>query len=182
MTHFVEELQSEAEAAILKMRDAAEAARTLQARAELMRHMRTTASKVMNRPREDAVVSVVKEWMAAWQLGQDAYGDIAEELRRFTTAFCAYADDPSDAADHDIRAAAAVLEAALERQGTTLADQMAWRSECAHAWWALVRPVPPDLPGRRSRPGVPRIDEDRPFWESGCAPHCRADADPVSEA
>ena len=46
MAHLVEELQAEAARAIAAMREAALATRTVHARAELMRHMRTTAVKV----------------------------------------------------------------------------------------------------------------------------------------
>ena len=60
---------------------------------------------------------------------------------------------------------------ALAASGTTLADEMAWRSECAHGWWAMVRPPPPGLP---LRPSVPLPDLSRPFWANRCAPHCEA--------
>ena len=66
MPHLVEELRAEAEAAIAAMREAALAARHLHARAELMRHMLTTARKVKDRPKADAVETVVREWMDAW--------------------------------------------------------------------------------------------------------------------
>jgi hypothetical protein len=167
--HFVEDLQGQAARAIEAMREAALAARAVHARAELMRHMRTTAAKMRERPREEAVALVVGEWMKAWGLTPSAYPEVAAEMRAFTEAFCAYADRPDDAADERVRAAAQALEAALAHSGTTLADQMAWRSECAHGWWELVVPTPPDLPRR----AVPSDPSRRPFWTLGCAEHCK---------
>ena len=67
MAHFVEELQLEAERAILAMQTAALAARQLHARAELMRHMLTTARKVAGKPKAEAVETVVREWMDAYR-------------------------------------------------------------------------------------------------------------------
>ena len=167
--HFVEDLQGQAARAIEAMREAALAARAVHARAELMRHMRTTARKVTDRPRGEAVDLVVGEWMTAWALTPAAYPEVAAEMRAFTDAFCAYADRPEDATDARVRAAAQALEAALARSGTSLADQMAWRSECAHGWWELVVPRPPDLPPRP----IPSDPAGRPFWTLGCADHCR---------
>jgi len=172
MPSFVEQLQEEARAAIDAMREAALLARATHARAELMRHMLITASKVKDLPREAAVAEVVVEWMRAWHLPQDTCPEVAAEMRAFTAAFCEFAEAASDRADAALRAAAQALEDALARSGTSLADQMAWRSECAHGWWALVAPVPPDLPGRIERPGVPCPEPGRPFWEAACAPHC----------
>jgi hypothetical protein len=172
MTHFVEELQEDARAAIAAMRAAALHARATHARAELMRHMLTTAEKVTHLHRDEAVSTVVGEWMAAWHLPADAYPELAAEMRAFTVAFCAYAESRSEAADADLRSAAAALDAALERAGTSIADQMAWRSECAHGWWESVVPTPADLPGRAERPAVPKPMPGRPFWDAGAAPHC----------
>jgi hypothetical protein len=173
MPDFVDELQDQAQAAISDMRAAAVAARSAHARAELMRHMRLTATKATALPRGEAVRKVVGEWMAAWHLSEDAYPEVAAEMRTFTDAFCAHAEAPGTESNAAVRQAAAALEAALVRSGTTLADQMAWRSECAHGWWELVSPTPADLPGRTERPGVPRYESGKPFWETGCAPHCR---------
>ena len=61
MTHFVDELTANSEAAIAAMRDAALRARHIHARAELMRHMLVTAHKVKRKPRADAVEAVVTE-------------------------------------------------------------------------------------------------------------------------
>jgi hypothetical protein len=72
-----------------------------------------------------------------------------------------------------VRSAAQALDAALARENTSVADQMAWRSRCAHGWWAAVEPVPETLPGRTERPTVPPLPDDRPFWDAGCAEQCR---------
>lgn len=158
--HLVDEAQAEAQAAIGVMRRAALHARRLHARAELLRHMRTTAGKPGAQPE-----TVAREWMQAWNM-QD-WPQVADEMRRFAAAFCAYAAHPDDANDAAIRVATVGLEQALEDRGTTLADEMAWRSECAHGWWAAVSPPPVSHPPRNSVPGPAQ-----PFWVSGCAPHC----------
>lgn len=173
MPNFVEELQEEARSAIEAMKAAALGARAVHARAELMRHMLLTANRVKHLPRKDAVAKVVGEWMSAWHLPVDAYPEVAAEMRNFTDAVCGYAENPSDNADRAMRTAFAALEAALAGKGTSLADQMAWRSQCAHGWWELVAPAPVDLPGRGERPGVPAPEPGKPFWEAGCAAHCR---------
>jgi hypothetical protein len=173
MTHLVDELRDEAEEAIEAMRAAALAARSAHARAELVRHMATTAAKVRNLPREQAVDTIVGEWMKAWHLAKDAYPEIAGEMRAFTDAICSFTERATAETDSKLRSAVAALDAALSRSGTTLADQMAWRSECAHGWWMLVVPMPDDLPGRAERAGIPRPEDGRPFWEAACAPHCR---------
>lgn len=169
---FVDDLQAEAAAAIARMQQAAQDARAAHARAELMRHMLTTAAKVAHLPRAVAVAQVVGEWMQAWHLDADAYPDLKAEMAAFTRAFCDYAAEPDPARDAAVAAEAARMEAGFRRIGTTLADQMAWRSECAHGWWEAVVPVPADLPGARARPGVPRPQPGAPFWAAACAPHC----------
>lgn len=148
-THLHAELQTEAAEAIATMQDAARRARHLHARAELLRHMHTTAAK----PGAD-VDSVVHEWMQAW--GMTGWPEVATEARRFTAAILAYAAAPDDAADRAVRDSMAALEVALAAQRTTLSDQMAWRSRCAHGWWAAVAPLPPA----------------QPFWEAGCPADC----------
>ena len=173
MSGFVDELQAEAMAAIAEMQKAALAARHLHARAELMRHMLTTARKMMDRPKAEAVEAVVREWLNAWNLDRHAWPHIATEIENLTAAFHDVAHDPSPAHDAALRASTAALDAALAREGTTISDQMAWRSQCAHGWWELVRPVPPDLPGAKERPSVPPLLKNAPFWESGCAAFCR---------
>ena len=165
--HVAEEMRRDADEAIRAMQDAARHARTLHARAELMRHMLTTAAKLRDQP--DAVPGVVREWMAAWALDAEAWPSLASAMRAFTEATCRYEADPSDATDAGWRAAVRVLDDALAAHGLTLADQMAWRSECAHGWWHAVAPPPADLP---VRPSVPKVALDAPFWAAGCAPHC----------
>jgi hypothetical protein len=173
MPHFVDSLQQEANEAIARMREAAIEARLIHAHAELMRHMLTTARKVKDRPKSDAVETVVGEWMAAWNLARSDWPHVAHEMQAFTEAFHDYANDPSDANDARVAAGAQGLDAALAREGTSIAEQMAFRSQCAHGWWELVTPVPADLPGRKDRPSVPRPEARRPFWDAGCAEFCR---------
>jgi len=173
MPHFVETLQQEASVAIAHMREVAIEARRLHARAELMRHMLTTARKVKDKPRGEAVETVVSEWMGAWNLGRTDWPHIAREMEVFTEAFHDYANDPSDTNDARVAAGAEALDNALAREGTSIAEQMAFRSQCAHGWWELVAPTPADLPGRKPRPAMPAPRADAPFWEAGCADFCR---------
>lgn len=173
MPHFVDTLQQEASDAIARMREAAIEARRRHARAELMRHMLTTARKVKDKPKAEAVETVVREWMDAWNLGRSDWPHIAREMETFTQAFHDYANDPSDANDARVAAGADALDAALSREGTSIAEQMAFRSQCAHGWWELVAPTPVDLPGRKPRPSMPAPRPDAPFWEAGCADFCR---------
>lgn len=173
MPHFVEALQQEAAEAMAQMREAALRARHAHARAELMRHMLTTARKASGKPKAEAVEAVVREWLDAWNLGRADWPHIAREMEAFTEAFHDYANDESDANDERLREACAALDAALEQEGSSISDQMAFRSQCAHGWWELVKPVPADLPGRKPRPSVPAIDPARPFWDTGCADFCR---------
>ncbi len=173
MPHFVEELREEASAAIAAMRAAALAARHLHARAELMRHMLTTARKVAAKPQAQAVETVVREWMDAWNLDRHDWPQIAHEMEAFTAAFHDYANDPSDTHDARLRESCATLDTALAKQDTSIAEQMAFRSQCAHRWWELVAPTPADLAGAKPRPSMPDLRRDAPFWESGCAEFCR---------
>jgi len=172
MTHIVDRMLDEAAQAVNGMREAAIAARRLHARAELMRHMRLTARKVMDRPVDEAVRFVTEEWMQAWGLGDDAYRGLAEPLRHYTEAFCRDARASSAATEAAIAAGLEELEGAFERIGTTLADEMAYRSGCAHGWWEMVVPVPEHA--RRDRPNIPRWQAGQPFWKTGAAPHCLA--------
>lgn len=173
MPDLIDDLQGEAEEAIAAMREAALHARALHARAELLRHMRTTAAKVAGRDRDEAVAFVVREWMAAWAMDDATAPEIRRDMEWFTRAICAAGDEPGPSTDAELRASLAALEAACDRVDVSLADQMAWRSECAHGWWELVRPTPADLPGRKPRPSVPAHRAGTPFWDAGCAPHCR---------
>ena len=173
MSHFVEDLQREAADAIAAMQSAALAARHLHARAELMRHMLTTARKVADKPKAEAVETVVREWMDAWNLGRSEWPHIAREMEAFTAAFHDYANAPTEAHDAALRYNCEALDAALAREATSISEQMAFRSQCAHRWWELVVPVPADLPGAKPRPSVPPLAEGTPFWEAGCADFCR---------
>ena len=171
--HFVEALQQEATDAMAQMQEAALRARHAHARAELMRHMLTTARKVKDKPKAEAVETVVREWMDAWNLGRSDWPHIAREMEALTEAFHDYANAPSDAHDARLREACAALDAVLGKEGTSISDQMAYRSQCAHSWWELVSPVPEDLPGRKPRPSIPPLESGKPFWEAGCAAFCR---------
>jgi hypothetical protein len=87
-------------------------------------------------------------------------------MEAFAAAFHAYAIAPSDARDEAVRATCIRLELAFAAAGMPIADQMAWRSICAHGWWGEVRPAPP---------GQGRTDYTwpaQPFWEAGCRPEC----------
>ncbi len=166
MPTLVDSLHAEAEAAIAAMRTACEAARTVHARAELARHMLTTARKNLGRPRAEAVAAVVDEWLFAWALSRGDVPGIAAAMDSVTDAFCTMAEAPSPAADAALRAAWDGLEAACAATGASVADRMAWRSMCAHGWWADIRPAPP---------GEGRADSAwpaAPFWTKGCLPQC----------
>ena len=173
MPHFVEELRGDAEAAIAAMREAALSARHIHARAELMRHMLTTARKVAAKPKVEAVETVVREWMDAWNLDRHDWPHIAREMESFTAAFHDYANEPSDAHDDALRMSCTALDKALAREGTSISEQMAFRSQCAHGWWELVTPVPSDLVGKKPRPSVPKLGPGQAFWDVGCAEFCR---------
>jgi hypothetical protein len=176
MPHIVDQLQAEAATAIKAMRDAALAARQLHARAELLRHMQQTAAKLADQPPEQAIERVMREWMQAWHIDTGAYVELLEDARRFAAAFCADARGSTPATQAAIGDATDALDAALARHGTSIADQMAWRSQCAHGWWDMVVPTPWDLTGRAERPGVPRYQPGLAFWEIGCADRCRPQA------
>ena len=169
MQHFVDELKSQAEAAIASMQNSALEARRIHARAELMRHMLLTAKKVKTKPKPEAVQIVVTEWMNAWHLTRADWPQLAQEMEAFTAAFYDYANSPSESSDQLLRVACSNLDEALVKEGTSISDQMAWRSQCAHGWWDIVSPTPPDLPGRKIRAMVPTYKPGSAFWETGCA-------------
>jgi hypothetical protein len=173
MQHFVDELKSQAEAAISTMQNAALEARRIHARAELMRHMLLTAQKVKAKPKPEAVEIVVSEWMTAWHLTRADWPRLAHEMEAFTAAFYDYANSPSESFDHALRTACSNLDDTLGREGTSISDQMAWRSQCAHGWWDMASPMPADLPGRKDRALVPAYKPRTPFWETGCADMCK---------
>jgi hypothetical protein len=166
MTLYLEALQDEAERTIAAMKEAALAARLAHARAELMRHMLTTARKLCHRPKDEAVAGVVAEWLRAWQLEAGAWPHLEREMEAMTAAIYDYAAAPSAAAATRIRETHEALQRAVARDGITLEDHMAWRSQCAHGWWAAVRPPPVNL--RRAGEATPQT----PFWEHGCKPEC----------
>ena len=165
MRHLVDELKARADEQIATMRDAALRARDTHARAELVRHMLMTASHVKTKPTAEAVAFIVGHWLEAWSLSRESWPHVGE-MEAFAAAFHAYAVTPSHANDDAVRATCVRLELAFVSAGMPIADQMAFRSVCAHGWWAHVRPRPPGV-GRRE-PGAP----DRPFWELGCRPEC----------
>ena len=68
MPHFVEALQQEAAEAIARMQEAALRARHAHARAELMRHMLTTARKVKEKPKAEAVETVAADQIVEQQV------------------------------------------------------------------------------------------------------------------
>ena len=156
MTHLVDELKAKADANIAAMRDAALRARDTHARAELMRHMLMTANKVKNRPVADAVRFIVDHWLEAWSLARASWPHVAE-MEAFAAAFHAYAIAPSDAHDDAVRATCVRLELAFVAAGMPIADQMAWRSICAHGWWARGAPRPAGARAHRLRLARPAL-------------------------
>ena len=165
MFHLVDELKRKADANIVLMRDAALRARDTHARAELMRHMLMSAKAVKSRPPTEAVRFIVDHWLDAWGLSRGTWPHVAQ-MEAFAAAFHAYAISASDVNDDAVRSTCVRLELAFVSAGMPIADQMAWRSICAHGWWAQVRPAPPGE--GRSVPGAP----DRPFWDHGCPREC----------
>lgn len=163
-------MAQEAEAAVAAMQEAALRARGLHARSELMRHMATTAAKALagGQDRNAAADLVAREWMQAWALGDGTAG-LDDAARGFIAAHLDAATGRPDA-DAALAGALDMLDRALAASGRTLADEMAWRSECAHGWWGMVRPPPPGL---LRRPSIPAPDPGRPFWTACCAPHCK---------
>lgn len=171
MTPLADEMSAAAETAIEQMRSAAIEARALHARSELLRHMLLTARKVSQLPREEGVATITREWMKAWGLGEEGYPELGNEMRSFTDAVCDVAETGTAEADRRLRTSLEALDLALAEMGMTLADQMAWRSVCAHGWWAQVVPRPDGMAGPPARPAAP----GQPFWDAGCAPHCLGD-------
>ncbi len=171
--YFVDELKAEADIAIVVMQKAAKIARDLHAHSELMRHMLATARKVKDKPMAEAVETVVREWMDAWNLPRAEWPQLEQEMIIFTQAFHVFANRPDAEADLILRNACAALEAGFVREGTRLCDEMAWRSKCAHGWWEVVSPQPPAMTGSKPRPTIPAFEPGQPFWEAGCAPFCR---------
>lgn len=157
MAYLVDELRREAETAVTAMRQAAKQARDAHARAELARHMTMTARNAASRQREDALRWMVDHWLEAWKLDRSSCPHVAA-MTALGAAFLDHHASPGEATDRAIRAAFEALGKAYADAGSSIADEMAWRSGCAHAWWAQVAPAPATQAG--------------PFWEHGCPAHC----------
>jgi hypothetical protein len=165
MAYLEEELRRAADAAIAAMQQAARRARDTHALAELMRHMTMTARNAGDRPRDAAARWMVDHWLEAWKLDR-AGCPYVDAMTALSTAFHDHVRSPDDGSDRAIRAALEALERAYRAAGTNVADEMAWRSSCAHGWWAEVCPPPP------GRAGADRRPPERPFWDHACPPHC----------
>ncbi len=170
MSHIVDDLLNEAQAAIAQMREAALRARVLHARAELMRHMRGTASRNAGHPA--AAAKIADEWMRAWGLGGDAYADLTTPFRTFAEAFRTDAESATASSSEAIGKALDALEAALAGAGTTVADQMAFRSHCAHGWWEMVVPIPSEVSRDGRYADVPEWRKGVAFWDVTCPARC----------
>lgn len=165
MNDLTTELKLAADAEMAAAREAALRARTTHARAELMRHMMLTTAKSTDRPRDQSIALVVDEWLDAWQRSRQNYPYVARMEALSGMCYDALRA-PGPATDSAVRAAFAALERACAANGTTLADEMAWRSGCSHGWWSDVRPSPPGPEYcERARRG-------ESLWERGCPPHC----------
>ena len=156
VTHPVDAMLLEARLAIAAMKAAAVEARRVHARAELMRHMRGTAAKMVGMGVEEAVAKVSGEWMAAWGLGAEAYSGLAAGVEGFVRAFVVDARGSDSGTQAGLVAALGGLDGALKDAGLTLADEMAFRSECRHGWWGVV------VPG----------EGGRAFWADGALERC----------
>jgi hypothetical protein len=173
MSHPVDDLLAEAEAAIERMKAAAIEARHLHARAELARHMRTTAAKLAHLPLARAAEAIAAEWMKAWALDEAAYAALGDRIAAFALAFSQDARGSTAATMAAVSDALAGLEAGFAAAGTSLSDEMAFRSECAHGWWRLVVPQPPEARNPERDARIPSPEPHQPFWTAGPQPHCR---------
>lgn len=165
MNDFTAELKLAAEADMAAAREAALRARTAHARAELMRHMMLTTAKSTDQPREQSIALVVDEWLDAWQRNRTNYPYVPP-MEALSGACYDALRSPTPATDNAVRAAFAALERACVANGTTLADEMAWRSGCSHGWWSDVAPSP------REREYSERSRRSEALWERGCPPQC----------
>ena len=165
MTDFTTELKLAANAEVAAAREAALRARTTHSRAELMRHMMLTTAKSTDRPREQSIALVVDEWLDAWQRSRSNYAYV-QQMEALSGACYDVLRSPDTATDEAVRASFAELERACVANGTTLADEMAWRSGCSHAWWGDIRPSPP-LPEYSER-----ARRSESLFERGCPVHC----------
>ncbi|MCC7038870.1 MAG: hypothetical protein IT516_01020 [Burkholderiales bacterium] len=165
MTDFTTELHQTAEADIAAAREAALRARTTHSRAELMRHMMLTTAKSTHEARGESIRLVTDEWLDAWQRDRTNYPYVA--LMEALAGACYDAlTAPGTPTDRAVRDAFAALEHACNEHGTTLADEMAWRSGCSHAWWGDVHPAP-DEPQYRAQ-----ARRAQSLWQRGCPPEC----------
>ena len=165
MNDFATELRLEAEAAIAAAREATLRARRIHARAELMRHMILTTAKSTGRPRTESIALVTDEWLDAWQRDRRNYPYV-RQMEALAGACYDALRSPVLGTDAAVRAAFDALDAACVANGTTIADEMAWRSGCSHGWWGDVRPAPASAEYR----DLARRTEA--LWERGCAPEC----------
>jgi len=165
MTDFTSELRRAADEDIGAAHHAVLRARAMHARAELMRHMMLTTAKSTHRSREESIRLVTDEWLDAWLRDRANYPYVA--LMEALSGACYDAlKSPTVTTDGAVREAFAALERACIGNGSTVADEMAWRSGCSHAWWADVRPAP-DLPEYRDR-----ARRSEALFERGCPPEC----------
>ena len=165
MIDFTTELRDAAAAEMTAAREATLRARTLHARAELMRHMILTTAKSIDRPRAESIALVTDEWLDAWQRTRYNYPYVAL-MEALSGACYDTIRSPGPSTDAAVREAFAALEAACVANGTTLADEMAWRSGCSHGWWGDVVPAPAG--GDHSA----LAQRKEALWDRGCAPHC----------
>lgn len=165
MNDFASELRFAADADIGAAREATLRARLTHARAELMRHMMLTTAKSIERPRAASIALVVDEWLDAWQRSRTNY-PFVPQMEALAGACYDALRAPAADTDAAVRAAFAALERACIAAGTTLADEMAWRSGCSHGWWSDVRPAPPETAYSE------RAHRSKSLWERGCPPHC----------
>ena len=164
MINFTDELANAAAAEVSTAREATLRARMTHARAELMRHMMLTTAKSADQAREASVRLVVDEWLDAWQRTRDNY-PFVRQMEALAAACHDALRTPNLETDRAVREAFAALEQACVARGTTLGDEMAWRSGCSHGWWSDVRPSPAGEFAAGSR-------RDTPLWERGCPQHC----------
>lgn len=165
MNDFTTELRHAADAQIAAAREATLRARLTHARAELMRHMMLTTRKSTDRPRTESIRLVVDEWLDAWRRTRENYPYVT--LMEALSGACYDAlKTPGRATNRAVQEAFAALEHACVDNGTTLADEMAWRSGCSHGWWGDVHPAPD---AREYREQAKRKES---LWQRGCPPEC----------
>lgn len=165
MNDFTSELRLAAEHDIAAARHAALRARAMHSRAELMRHMMLTTAKSTHESRDTSIRLVTDEWLDAWRRDRANYPYVAQ-MEALSGACYDALTSPSPQTDAAVREAFAALETACAAHGTTIADEMAWRSGCSHTWWGDVHPAP-NLPEYRER-----AQRSEALWERGCPREC----------